>query len=61
MKVKWTIEGIGYGHLIPDRILEIPDDELEGLEGDALDSYISAYVQDTFDQNIHPSWSHVTV
>jgi hypothetical protein len=56
MKVKWTLE-TGYVTRIPAFVVNVPDEDLEGLDEGQQEEIINAYIQDDFENNI--SWSRV--
>lgn len=58
MKVKWGFD-CGYVLNIPDEVIDIPDDVLEGLSAQGQDTIISEYVQDAFDQQVSYYWERV--
>lgn len=60
MKIKWEIEGAGchlLGCGLKAHVLEIEDEELEGLTEQQRQKRIDDIVQDEFDRTIYPIWS----
>ena len=55
MKIVWEIYD-GYVGKSRPHYCEIPDDELEGLEGDEKDQFITDWVQQDFDQTVSFTW-----
>lgn len=58
MKIRWQAED-GYIGSRP-HMLEISDDEFEGMTEDEIESYVDEAVRSAFEEKVYPSWIIVT-
>jgi hypothetical protein len=58
MRVQWAWED-GYVGNRPKQLLEIPDEELEGLDEESQERVIEDYVREAFSERIHYWWEKV--
>ena len=58
MRIRWEVED---GYVGKDRphYTDIPDSEIEDLEGEELENYIEEWVREEFEQNISYYWDIV--
>jgi stress-induced morphogen len=60
MKVKWSVEGSGCNYArcgIPDFIIEIPDEDFDGMTEKQREKYIEDWVEEEFRQQVYPYWA----
>lgn len=55
MKIKWGFDD-GYANRRPDRVIEVPDEDLEDLDEAEQDKIIDEYVQEAFLNSVHSYW-----
>lgn len=57
MKIRWEVED-GYCGKSRPHYTEIPDEDLEGLEGEELEQFIWDWIQEEFDNEISFYWEY---
>jgi hypothetical protein len=55
MRIEWWWED-GYVNNIPNRIVEIDDEDLEGMSAEERDEYIDEYIQQEFQNQVSYGW-----